>query len=128
MKKYILATLLIASSSFVLADGFTGATAPNNAGGYTGPANTSAKLMTVKQAQSLSDDSYVTLRGNIVQHIREDKYSFQDSTGKVVVEIDNDLWYGLTVAPTDTVEIIGEVDKDSPWGNVEIDVKRIKKI
>lgn len=42
MKKYILATLLIASSSLVLADGFTGATAPNNAGGYTGPANTSA--------------------------------------------------------------------------------------
>lgn len=128
MKKYILATLLLASSSLVMADGFTGATAANNTAGYTGPTNTSAKLMTVKQAQSLADDSYVTLRGNLVQHIREDKYTFQDSTGKIVVEIDNDLWYGLTVAPTDTIEIIGEVDKDSPWGKVEIDVKRIKKI
>ena len=127
MKKIIIATLLLTSSAFVMADGYTGTTqAPTN--GYTGPTNSAAKLTTVKQAKTMADDTYVTLRGKIVNHIKKDKYLFQDSTDSIVVEIDNDLWYGVTIAPTDTVEIIGEIDKDGPWGKVDIDVKNIKKI
>lgn len=127
MKKIIIASLLLTSSTFVLADGYTGMQqAPNQ--GYTGPTNAAAQLTTVKQAKTMADDAYVTLRGKIVNHIKKDKFLFQDSTDSVVVEIDDDLWYGITVAPTDTVEIIGEIDKDGPWGKVDIDVKHIKKI
>lgn len=127
MKKLIIASLLLTSSTFALADGYTGSTqAPTQ--GYTGPTNSAARLTTVKQAKTMADDTYVTLRGKIVNHIKKDKFLFQDNTDSVVVEIDDDLWYGITVSPTDTVEIIGEVDKDGPWGNVEIDVKNIKKI
>ncbi|AWM81332.1 TIGR00156 family protein [Gammaproteobacteria bacterium ESL0073] len=127
MKKIIAATLLIASTSFALADGYTG---PANQAttGYTGPTNSAAQLTTVKQAKTMRDDSYVTLRGKIVNHIKKDRFTFQDSTDSIVVEIDDDLWYGTTIGPNDTVEIIGEVDKDSPWGKVEIEVKNMKKI
>lgn len=127
MKKYIVSALLIASSSFALANGYTGPT-NQTAGGYTGPSNSAAQLTTVKQAKSMRDESYVTLRGKIVNHIKKDKFTFQDATDSIVVEIDDDLWYGTTIAPTDTVEIVGEVDNDRPWGKVEIDVKNMKKI
>lgn len=127
MKKYILATALLASTTFAFADGYTGNTAQRTTG-YTGPANTAVRLVTVKQAQSMADDTYVTMRGKVVQHIKSDKYMFQDSTGQIVVEIDDDLWYGLTLGPNDTVEIIGEIDRDGPWGKVDVDVKNIKKI
>lgn len=128
MKKCILATLLLTASTFTLADGFTGNTAQTGVSGFNGPSNTAAKTMNVKQAKTMADDSYVTLRGKIVQHIKGDKYLFQDASDNIVVEIDDELWYGLTVTPNDTVEIIGEIDKDTPWGKVDIDVEHIKKI
>lgn len=127
MKKMIAAALLIASTSFALADGYNGPT--NSAvGGYTGPTNTVAQHVSVKQAKSMSDETYVTLKGKIVNHIKKDKFTFQDNTDTVVVEIDDDLWYGTTIGPNDTVEIIGEIDKDGPWSNVEIEVKNMKKL
>ncbi|AWM81333.1 TIGR00156 family protein [Gammaproteobacteria bacterium ESL0073] len=127
MKKIIAAALLIASTSFALADGYNGPT--NSAvGGYTGPTNTVAQHVSVKQAKSMSDETYVTLKGKIVNHIKKDKFTFQDNTDTVVVEIDDDLWYGTTIGPNDTVEIIGEIDKDGPWSNVEIEVKNMKKL
>ena len=55
-----------------------------------------------------------------------DRYTFRDESGTVVVEIDHKRWNGVTVGPQDTVEIQGEVDKD--WNSVEIDVKQIRKI
>lgn len=127
MKKIIAAALLIASTSFALADGYNGPT--NSAvGGYTGPTNTVAQHVSVKQAKSMSDETYVTLKGKIVNHIKKDKFTFQDNTDTVVVEIDDDLWYGTTIGPNDTVEIIGEIDKDGPWSNVKIEVKNMKKL
>ncbi len=127
MKKVIATALLIASTSFALADGYNGPT--NSAvGGYTGPTNTVAQHVSVKQAKSMSDETYVTLKGKIVNHIKKDKFTFQDNTDTVVVEIDDDLWYDTTIGPNDTVEIIGEIDKDGPWSNVEIEVKNMKKL
>lgn len=127
MKKLIIAALLATSSSLVLADGYNGST-PSAVGGYTGPTNTVAQQTSVKQAKTMPDESYVTLRGKIINHIRKDKFTFQDDTDSVVIEIDDDLWYGTTIGPSDTVEIIGEVDNDGPWGKVEIEVKSMKKI
>ncbi|AZS51835.1 NirD/YgiW/YdeI family stress tolerance protein [Entomomonas moraniae] len=127
MNKIITVALLIASTSFAIADGYNGPT--NSAvGGYTGPTNTVAQYVSVKQAKSMSDETYVTLKGKIVNHIKKDKFTFQDNTDTVVVEIDDDLWYGTTIGPNDTVEIIGEIDKDGPWSNVEIEVKNMKKL
>ena len=80
----------------------------------------------VESAKSLRDDTWVTLRGNIVERISDDLYVFKDASGTINVDIDHKRWNGVTVTPKDTVEIQGEVDKD--WNSVEIDVKQIRKV
>ncbi|MDH8131763.1 OB fold stress tolerance protein YgiW, partial [Klebsiella pneumoniae] len=77
-------------------------------------------VTTVESAKSLRDDTWVTLRGNIVERISDDLYVFKDASGTINVDIDHKRWNGVTVTPKDTVEIQGEVDKD--WNSVEIDV------
>jgi uncharacterized protein (TIGR00156 family) len=76
----------------------------------------------VENAKSLRDDTWVTLRGKIVQRISDDLYKFQDASGTVNVDIDHKRWNGLTVTPAGHRDS-GEVDKD--WNSVEIDVKQI---
>ena len=111
MKKIAAMTAIIALVSMpVLAAG---------QGGFTGPSTTTT-------AKSLRDDTWVTLRGKIVERISDDLYKFQDASGVINVDIDHKRWNGVTVGPQDTVEIQGEVDKD--WNSVEIDVKQIRKI
>lgn len=92
-------------------------------GGFIGP---SGAVTTVENAKTFSDDTWVTLRGKIEQRIGGDRYVFRDASGTVNVDIDRKRWNGQTVAPQDTVEIQGEVDKD--WNSVEIDVKQISKV
>ncbi|MEN0633567.1 YgiW/YdeI family stress tolerance OB fold protein [Klebsiella aerogenes] len=129
MKKIAAMTAIIALVSMpVLAAGQGGFTGPSTtttsqAGGFTGP---SGAVTTVANAKSLRDDTWVTLRGKIVERISDDLYKFQDASGVVNVDIDHKRWNGVTVGPQDMVEIQGEVDKD--WNSVEIDVKQIRKI
>lgn len=89
-------------------------------GGFVGPEKATT---TVADAKLQRDDTYVVLQGNILQRHGHDKYLFQDSTGTIIVDIDNHKWNGLTVTPNDKVEIRGEVDKD--WNSTEIDVESI---
>ena len=104
--------------------GFSGQSATQTqSGGFQGPNGSST---TVESAKSLRDDTWVTLRGNIVERISDDLYLFKDATGTINVDIDHKRWNGVTVTPQDTVEIQGEVDKD--WNSVEIDVKQISKV
>lgn len=92
------------------------------AGGFSGPG---PGFLTVEQAKSMSDDSYVALKGSLVQQTGGEKYLFKDATGTITVEIDNDVWQGQNVGPQDVVEIHGELDKD--LFSSEIDVDRIVK-
>ncbi|MFV0548125.1 MAG: YgiW/YdeI family stress tolerance OB fold protein [Limnobaculum xujianqingii] len=108
--------------------GFSGpgatTTAPTQqGGGFSGP---NAGTMTVEKALTMSDDTWVTLQGNIEQQIGKELYVFRDKTGTINVDIDHKRWNGLTISPTDTVELQGEIDKD--WNSIELDVKQIKKI
>lgn len=133
MKKMAAMTAIVALISMpVLAaeqGGFSGPGATQTSqtstqkGGFIGP---SGSVTTVENAKSLRDDTWVALRGKIVQRISDDLYKFQDASGTVNVDIDHKRWNGLTVTPQDTVEIQGEVDKD--WNSVEIDVKQITKV
>lgn len=93
------------------------------AGGFNGP---SAGAMTVEKAKTMSDDTWVTLRGNIEQRIGGDHYTFRDASGTMNVDIDHKRWNGQTITPKDTVELQGKTDKD--WNSVELDVKQITKV
>ncbi len=133
MKKIAAITAIVALVSMpVLAaeqGGFSGPGAAHTSqttaqkGGFVGP---NGSVTTVENAKSLRDDTWVTLRGKIVERISDDLYKFQDASGTVNVDIDHKRWNGVTVTPKDTVEIQGEVDKD--WNSVEIDVKQISKV
>ncbi|RPH30918.1 YgiW/YdeI family stress tolerance OB fold protein [Buttiauxella warmboldiae] len=126
-------TILAISSAPALAakqGGFSDPNAPaaqtqnaQPAGGFVGPSGSNT---TAEKAKSLSDDTWVTLRGKIESRIGGDHYIFRDSSGTINVDIDAKRWNGQTITPQDNVEIQGEVDKD--WNSVEIDVKQITKV
>jgi len=120
MKK-ILLTLLFAFAYIHMANAqFAGA--PQAAGGFEGPGAPSTASITVKQALSMPDDSIVVLTGKIVNALGDEKYLFRDSTGDVIIEIDDDEWYGIKVTPENVIEITGELDKEF-LERTKIDVK-----
>lgn len=128
MKKLaaIAAILALASAPALAATqgGFSGpSTTTTQAGGFVGPNGT---VTTAANAKTMRDDTWVTLRGNIIERVSDDLYIFKDASGTVNVDIDHKRWNGQIITPQDVVEIQGEVDKD--WNSVEIDVKQIRKV
>lgn len=92
-------------------------------GGYAGPG---PAVVSVEQAKGMRDDSWIALRGYIVQRLGDDEYLFRDASGDITVEIKDRHWQGQNVGPADLVEISGKLDKD--WMNVEVEVKRLVKL
>jgi uncharacterized protein (TIGR00156 family) len=119
MKKLILA-LLAAGAILATAQAQMG-------GGFVGPGPGGNGATTIKEALELRDESIVVLQGRIVASLGDEKYTFQDATGSVMVEIDDDDWRGITVTPETTLEIVGELDKEL-FEATKIDVKSFKVI
>ena len=113
--------LLMSALSAVAISASANAQAP--AGGFSGP---SVAVMTVESANNMKDDTFVILQGNIKQNIGEEVYIFEDASGTINVEIDDEDWNGVTAGPDDLVEIKGEVDKG--WNTVEIDVDQVSLV
>lgn len=129
-KKTLLALALASLLTFPCAataatSGFQG---PQGMGGFQGP-TTAAEADTVARALKCWDDAPVTLTGNIVERMAgsDDKYMFRDATGQVIVDIDPELFYGITVTPQTKVRLHGEVDKEL-MEPTKIDVKRLEII
>jgi uncharacterized protein (TIGR00156 family) len=99
-----------------------GSAAPAQAGGFQGPGVKTA-VNTVAKALKAADESPVMLEGRIISAGPErEGYVFQDSTGKIVIEIDDDLFHGRTVTPENTIRLWGEVDtKLARDSEVEVD-------
>lgn len=72
--------------------------------------------------QDTKDDQRVTLRGQISQQLSEEKFIFNDGTGEIQLEIDDDLTKATPITPPVEIELIGEVDKGM-ISDTEIDVK-----
>ncbi|MBR1601598.1 MAG: NirD/YgiW/YdeI family stress tolerance protein [Alphaproteobacteria bacterium] len=81
-------------------------------GGFKGPSATQNTNSTVKEALELGDDTNVTLTGKIINSLGDEKYTFKDTTGEVIIEIDDEDWNGIKVTPENTITINGEVDKE----------------
>ena len=65
------------------------------------------------QAQFVGGPSNVTtLEGYIVQQVKHEKYMFRDSTGEMLVEIDDEVFKGQRVDPKTKVRIDGELERD----------------
>ncbi len=117
--------VLLVSTGWAATGGFQGG-APAGAGGFQGPGGQTG-VTTVAQAKSAWDDTPVVLTGHIVSRAGgdHDHYLFRDSTGEIMVEIDDELFMGRTVTPQTTVRLYGEVDKELV-GRTKIDVKSME--
>lgn len=89
--------------------------------------NTMSEVMTVEQVRNLADNSPVIIRGYLLRQNGENSYVFQDSTGTINLEIDDEDWGGVTVSPNEYIEIWGEVDRNG-MSMVEVDVSAMKKL
>jgi uncharacterized protein (TIGR00156 family) len=92
-------------------------------GGFSGPG---LQVVTVQEAMTFRDDTPVLLQGRILQFLGNEKYLFIDGTGTIIVEIDDQLWKGVSIGENDKVEIIGEVDRN--FRRIEIEAGSIKKL
>ena len=119
----VLASTLVVPCAAAAYGGFQG---PQGAGGFQGPMSASS-VDSVAKALKSWDDAPAMLTGNIVERIAgsDDKYMFRDGSGQIVVEIDDDLFIGRTVAPQMKVRLYGEVDKEM-MKPTKIDVKRFE--
>lgn len=123
MKKLLALSAILALSTPAFA-GFQSTT--NTAGGYQNTQSTQKSTTTVANAKRLRDDAWVNLTGYVVASHGDEKYTFKDSSGSIIVEIDNDIWRGVNVTPKTKVRISGKIDRDD--GRITIDVKRISKV
>ena len=74
----------------------------------------------------MRDDVPVIVKGNIVQRMGDETYLFEDATGSITVEIDDDEWRGQTITPSDTVKLYGEVDRGI--FKTELDINYVEKL
>lgn len=115
MKKFLVASLL-AISIFAVA---------SNRGGFSSTGK-NISVSKISQKNSWTDDQHIILEGTILRQVGKDDFVFKDSTGELIVEIDDDAWKGETITPDDRVRVYAEVDKS--WKELEVEVYKIEKI
>lgn len=130
MKKHaaLFAVVMLASAPVLAAQsgGFVDPNAPAAQVKQGGFKAGQSSVVTVKQAEEMKDDSWVTVRGQLEKQVGDEDYLFRDQTGTMKVEIDDKRWNGVTVSPSDRVELTGELDKD--FNSIELDVKQVTKL
>lgn len=84
-------------------------------------------MVTVAEAIQLPDETAVTLSGLIVRKTHKDHFELKDSSGKIGIEVDADLWSLIGLKAADKVKVIGEVDANTGQAT-DIDIVQIGKI
>ena len=79
---------------------------------FNGP-SASGPTVTVAASNDLHVGRYVTVVGRIVEHLREDYYTFRDATGEIRVEIEDSVWRGRPIGPSTRVRLQAEVDQSA---------------
>ena len=90
---------------------------------YTGP----SAGPTLEKVQVILDDGIddqgFRVTGFIMKKVGDERYIFQDETGSITAEIDDDLFMNVQVNEKTKVELQGEIDRDligAPKIDVEI--------
>lgn len=115
-----------AATSLAQNSGYTGPSSTQSSAqvsGYTGPSG--VQVLTVQQVLADGkDDQHVRLQGRIISHDGGDHYTFEDATGRITVDIDDDEFpRGQPISAEQKVELLGEIDRKR--GKLEVDVDRI---
>ncbi len=129
MKKTLLplvaaAALVLPSAALAAEGGFQGGPYPG--GGFQGPVG-GTQADTVAAAKKCWDDAPVSLTGRIVERLAgsDDKYTFEDGTGRIIVDIDYEVFAGRTVTPQTKVRLFGKLDKEM-MEPTKVDVKYLE--
>lgn len=94
---------------------------------YAGFQQTEQAIITsVEKVLKMPDDSFVTIEGNIVKQVGNEKYLVQSGKSSIVVEIDDELLMNITVTPKNRVRISGDVDRD--FKSIELEASKIEII
>lgn len=106
-------------SPAVAGDGFQG---PGAADGFQ-KSVTGVQADTVAKALAAANKSPVVLTGQVVERVagKDDKYLFQDHSGKIMVEIDHKVFAGREITPESKVRLFGKLKK-YPSKPVRVDV------
>jgi uncharacterized protein (TIGR00156 family) len=89
---------------------------PMNSGANTPPA-----VWTVTEVVSLPDNTPVIMRGRITKNMGNNIFVFEDGSGTIMLEIDEESWNGNTVRVDDIVTVYGNVDKGSNYTEIDVD-------
>ncbi|WP_256493401.1 YgiW/YdeI family stress tolerance OB fold protein [Endozoicomonas sp. SCSIO W0465] len=116
--------VLLASTVLVAEGAYTG---PDSGGGYRAPVSGDGTTTVAAILKNPHDDMRVVLKGNLVRKIKHETYMFNDGTGEITADIDDNDFPPQPVNANTKVEIIGEVDVNRISG-VEIDVKSLRII
>ncbi|MEG9676456.1 YdeI family stress tolerance OB fold protein [Citrobacter amalonaticus] len=76
--------------------------------GYRGVED--ARTMTVQQAKTMHDGATISLRGNLIDDLSDDKFVFRDKTGSIHTLIPLSVFDGRTVKPDQMISINGSLD------------------
>ena len=87
--------------------------------------NNQPAVWSVTEVVSLPDDTPVVMRGRITKNMGNNIFVFEDGSGTIMLEIDEESWNGNTVRVDDVVTVYGNVDKGSNY--TEVDVNSIVK-
>lgn len=109
------AMIFTVSSVSAAPQGFDNASAPQ------GFSAASATTMTVANVIATgTDEMAVTMRGRITKMLGQDKFIFEDETGTIVVELDDDKDWSH-IQKDQLIDIHGEIDRDV--NSIKVDVK-----
>lgn len=109
------------SALILLAGLFTGSAMA----AYNGPSET-GMVSNAKTASQANDGVKAHLSGKIIKSLGDEKYVFQDGTGEITVDIDDELVRNLNFDEQTPIVIVGEVDND--WNSQEVDVDMISLV
>ena len=121
MRKLLLTLALAYLSQSAFAEGFTKSTPAKNLSSYQ-------TLSTVKAAKQEADGNTVVLEGHISDRahtVNPEEFWFQDDTGGIKIEINQNIWRGQEVNSQQKIRILGEVDHNDFNNSVEIEVKQL---
>lgn len=94
------------------------------ASSYTGPGN--SVVNTVAAANKAADDTQVVLQGFLIRKLNnDDRYEFQDTSGTITVEIDDEDLPTVTFNEKTKVKLTGELEKELLGREVDVDFVEI---
>lgn len=73
----------------------------------------------VSDINSMPDDTTVYIQGYLIQNLGNEMYMFQDDSGTIAIEIDDELLASNTTQPNALVWIMAEVNQDGQVTSLE---------